>query len=233
MKCLCSPYTIQIFAEFKLSLNSEELSLAEEFLFNGLFDHLSIMNREKLEQESFDLRKHLLSSISDLLDAFITSPNECSESSLKILTDLTTLFLYCVQMTIPNDICLDIQKHICDTCIRILLIPTCRSTKFANNCLQYIYMETLNDKTLDYLKSLELTSTMFEIGNMFKYETEIQFNIYRILAAIMTEEDIKRLDDPGAIAKVFLDHLIEIKDRPGWEPRLKNLLTSLKSKYFS
>jgi hypothetical protein len=79
-----------------------------------------------------------------------------------------------------------------DTSIRILLIPTCRSVKLYNNCLQYIYMETLNDKTLDYLKPQKLTPTMFKVANMFKNETEIQFNIYRILAAIMTEEDEQR-----------------------------------------
>jgi hypothetical protein len=74
---------------------------------------------------------------------------------------------------------------------------------------------------------------MFKIANLYKDESEIQFNVYRILAAIMTEEDIKKLDDPGAIAKVFLDQLREKKDIPEWETRLKNLLTTLKSKYFN
>ena len=91
-------------------------------------------------------------------------------------------------------------------------------------------MGTGNDKTLDYLKSQALTPTMFKIADLHKSDAEIQFNVYRILATIMTEEDIKRLDDPGAIAKVFLDHLEELKDMPGWETRLKNLLTCLKSK---
>jgi len=94
-------------------------------------------------------------------------------------------------------------------------------------------MGTLNDKILDYLKSQKLTETMFKIANLYKIESEIQFNIYRILAAIMTEEDIKRLDDPGAIAKVFLDQLDEKKDLPGWETRIRNLLTTLKSNYFN
>ena len=93
-------------------------------------------------------------------------------------------------------------------------------------------MGTMNDKILDHFKSQKLTSTMFKIGGFYKSDSEIQFNTYRVLAAIMTEEDIKRLDDPGAIAKVFIDHLNEIKDREGWETRIRNLLTTLKSKNF-
>jgi len=233
IQCLCAPYTIEVFAQFKLSAQFEELPLTEEFVFNGLFSYVGFINRELLQKQSLHLRKHLLASLSDLLDSFIISSNEWSESAIKILTNITTLFLYCVQMTEPNDICLDVQKHICDTVIRILLMPTFRSMKFNNNCLQYVYMATLNDKTLDYLKNQKLTSTMFTIANLYKNESEIQFNTYRILAAIMTEEDIKRLDDPGAIAQVFLDQLTEKKDLPGWEPRVKNLLTTLKSKYFN
>ncbi|CAF3933768.1 unnamed protein product [Rotaria sp. Silwood2] len=228
IKCLCTPYTIEVFAQFNLSVKSEERNPTEDFVFDGLFGHVSLMNREKLQEQALDLRKHLLASISNLLDTFEISYNEWSESAIKILTDLTTLFLYSVQMTIVNDICLDVQKHICDTSIRVLVIPTYRSMKFNNNCLQYIYMGTSSDKILDHLKSQKLTSTMFNIVNLFKSEGEIQFNVYRILAAIMTEDDIKRLDDPGAIAKVFLDHLTEITDRSGWEVRIKNLLTRLK-----
>jgi hypothetical protein len=233
IKCLCATYTSEVITQFKLSVKSEKRTSTDVFVFNALFGYADFMSREILQQQSLHLRKHLLASVSDLLDIFLISSDEWSESAMQILTNLTTFFLYSVYMTVPNDICLDTQKHICDTAIRILLIPTYRSMKFNNNCVQYIYMGTLNDKILDQLKSQNLTSTMFKIANLYKDESEIQFNVYRILAAIMTEEDIKKLDDPGAIAKVFLDQLREKKDIPGWETRLKNLLTTLKSKYFN
>jgi hypothetical protein len=233
IKCLCAPFTTEVFGEFKSSVKSQERTLTENFVFNGLFYYAEFMNREQLQEKSFELRKHLLGSISDLLDTFLISSEEWSESAIKFLTDITIFFLYSVYMTVPNDICLDKQIHICDTAIRILLIPTFRSMKFNNNCVQYIYMGTLNDKILDYLKSQKLTETMFKISNLYKTESEIQFNIYRILSAIMTEEDIKRLDDPGAIAKIFLEQLDEKKDLPGWETRIRNLLTTLKSNYFN
>ena len=231
IKCLCAPYTLQVFSQYKFSVKSEECTSTEHFVFNGLFDFVSLMNRQQLEEQSFELRKHLLPSISDLLDTYVLSSDEWSTSAVKILTDLTTLFLYSVQMTLSNDLCLDTQMHICDTAIRILFLIS-RSSKLNNNCLQYVYMGTLNDKIIDYLKSQNLTATMFKLSTMYKNETEIQFNVYRILAAIMTEEDIKRLDDPGDIAKIFLNHLNEVKDISGWETRVRNLLASLKSKSF-
>lgn len=232
VKCLCSSYTPEVFNQFKSSAVSEERTPTERFVFEGLFRYLDRMNRDKLEEKSHSLREHLLPSISDLLDAFEKTYNDWSDSSITILTNITTDFLYSVQMTLTNDIHLSTQKHICDVGIRLLVLPMYQSMKFNNNCLQYIYMGTMHDKVLDHLKAQGLTGTMFKIAALYKNETEIQFNTYRILAAIMTEEDIKRLDDPGAIAKIFLDHLEEIKDRDGWHVRIKNLLTTLKSKYF-
>ena len=88
----------------------------------------------------------------------------------------------------------------------------------------------MHDKVLDALKSRNLPATFFKLLDMYKDEAELQFNIYRILAAIMVEEDIKRLDDPGNIARVFLEQLQRVKDIPSWETRVKNLLLSLKSK---
>ncbi|CAF3731418.1 unnamed protein product [Rotaria socialis] len=228
IKCLCAPYTIEVFAQFNLSVKSDERTPAEDFVLNGLHYHVSWMNRDATQERANELREHLLPSISDLLDTYTTSYKEWSQSSINIITTLTTSFLYSVQLTIVNDIHIDVQQHICDSAIRILFHTETPSMKLKNNCLQYVYMGTSNDKILDHLKSQQLTATMFKILNMYKNEAEIQFNVYRILAAIMTEEDIKRLDDPGAIAKVFLDHLTEIKDLLGWETRIKNLLTSLK-----
>ena len=232
-RCLCSAYVPEVFNQLTSSALSEERTPPESFVFNGLFQYTARMNRDKLEENSSLLREHLLPSVSDLLDAFEKGWNNWSESSMNILVYVTTDFLYSVQMTKTNDIHLSTQQHICDTAIRILSLPIYRSMKFNNNCLQYIYMGTLHDKIIDYLKGQNLTSTMFKIANFYKDEKEIQFNTYRILAAIMTEEDIKRLDDPGAIAKIFLDHLDEIKEREGWETRLRNLLTTLKSKHLS
>ena len=60
---------------------------------------------------------------------------------MNILTEITTTFLYSVQMTIASDIRLEAQMKICDTAIRCLLIPTYESMKFNNNCLQYIIWE--------------------------------------------------------------------------------------------
>jgi len=231
VKCLCSSYTPEVFTQLISSYPSEDRTQAEFFVFHGLFHYTRWINRESLEKYSFQLREHLLKSVSDLLDVYVETSSHWSTSSLAILTTVTVDFLYSVQMTIPKDIHVDVQKHICDVCIRILLLPTCISTGININCAQYLYIGTLNDKVLDHLKSQQLTQTMFQIGNLYKTTNDIQFNVYRILAAIMTEEDIKRLDNPGEIANVFLKQLDQIKDMNGWETRITNLLTSLKSNF--
>ncbi|CAF0867622.1 unnamed protein product [Adineta steineri] len=227
IKCLCVPYTVEIFNQLKRSAKSEERSLPETFVFSVLLYYVSFLSTNQLEQNAPDLRKHLLPSIYDLLNDYAVSLTDWSNSAVNILTDVTTTFLYRVDMTMPHDEDFEVQVSIINIAIQIVL-GQCRSAKLHKNCIQYVYAGTLSDNTLDYLKSQKLTQTMLKLCTMYKGEAEIQFNIYRILAAIMTEDDIKRLDDPGAIAKVFLDHLREVMNWVGWEARLKNLLSSLK-----
>ena len=226
--CLLAPYTLEVLSQFKSSVTVEERTPAMKFVFDGLFDYLTIINREELGQRAMDLRKHCLPSISDLLDTFAASSDTWTCSAVITFEGLTTLFLYSVQVTVANDLHLDVQIHLCDTGVRVLL-ETTRSIGVSNNCLQYVYMGTMNDKILDHLKNGQLANTMLKFTHMYRDHAEIQFNSYRILAAIMTEEDIKRLDDPGSIAKVFMDELNQVKDRVGWEVRMRNLLTTLKS----
>ena len=227
--CLTAPNTTEIITGWKSSVRADDFSATENFLLNGLFAFASLMNKDQLLKNALDLRRHFLPPISDLLDDFAESMDEWTAPALTILTSLTTMFLYSVQMTVANDLHLDVQIRLCETSVRILLSRS-QSSKLNNNCCQYIYMGTMNDKILDVLKSRHLSTTFFKLLELYKDENELQFNIYRILAAIMTEEDIKRLADPGNIARVFLEQLRTAKDLPGWETRVKNLLLSLKSK---
>ncbi|CAF3430771.1 unnamed protein product [Rotaria sp. Silwood1] len=73
------------------------------------------------------------------------------------------------------------------------------------------YTQDIRD---DYLASIEDEMT--------------RFNVYRILASIMTEEDIKTLTNPSAIANVFLTFLTKLIDDSSMIPRFHNLLRSLK-----
>lgn len=227
--CLLAPYCLEVVSQFKSSVTVEERTAAEKFLFDGLWDYVSIMNQEQLGRRALDLRQYWLPLIRDLLDVYATSSDTWAQSAVNPFEPLTNIFLYRVQMTVANDLHLDVQMHLCDTSVKVLLNPV-RSFNVNNNCLQYVYMGTLSDKILDHLKNDHLADTMLEFTRTYNEVPEMQFNAYRILAAIMTEDDIKRLEDPGSVAKIFLDQLDTIKQRTGWEVRIKNLLTTLKSK---
>lgn len=229
IKCFCSSYTIEIFSEFLTKVDSDSPSDSQQFVLYGLLDYLARLDRKQLDRFASALRQHFLPSISQMLDAFLVSYENWSEKSLTIATTLTTLFLYTVQIAIADDIHYDFQIRIIDTSIKILLKKTPHA-KINIDCLQNIYIATFHDRLIDYLKSLNLVETIFRLIQLYKEEAEMQFNAYRILAAIMTEEDIKRLEDPGVIADVFLKQLRTVKDSQGWEVRIRNILNTLKSR---
>ncbi|UJR28257.1 hypothetical protein I4U23_009507 [Adineta vaga] len=226
-KCVYASYTSDVVSQLKTSANSEERTPAEIFVFDCLLDFLSIVNRERLFEQALTLRKHLLPSIYELIKAYVVSWENWANSAISILNKTTAIFLYYVQMTVPNDQDLNVQIPLNDLAIQILL-GNCRSIELHRNLIQYVYISTQSDKVLDHLKNKQLTPTMLKLTTIYKEESEIQFNIYRILAAIMTEDDIKRLDDSGAIAKVFLENLQSVISDSTWIVRLKNLLASLK-----
>ena len=107
--CLNAPYTTEIITGWKSSVRGDDYSATENFLFNGLFEFATYMNKDQLLKNALDLRRHFLPSISDLLDAFAESMDEWAAPALAILTSLTTMFLYSVQMTVANDLHLDVQ----------------------------------------------------------------------------------------------------------------------------
>ncbi|CAF1273049.1 unnamed protein product [Adineta ricciae] len=227
-KCLFAPYTAEVVTQLKASAKSGDRSPAEQFVFDGLFDFLMLMNRDRLEQQAWIVRKHLLPSVCELVKGYASEGEHWSESAIRMLEEATLLFLYYVQMTETSDQDLDVQISLVDTAIKILP-GNCRSIEFHKHCIQYVYLGTQNDKILDHLKSEKLTPTMLKLLTKYENESDIQFNIYRILAAIMTEDDIKRLADPEKIARVFLDCLRSIMHDSVWVVRLKNLLASLKT----
>jgi hypothetical protein len=228
-ECLCSPYSLEVMAQFKSTVTIEERTEAEQFLFDGLFRFVERMQGAELIKRAVDLRRHFLQSISGLLDTLAVSFDTCSISAMCIMEILTTIFLYMVDMTLPNDIHIDIQIHMCSTAIEILS-STCQSVTVKKNCIQYIYLGTLNDKIIDQLKSPKLTADLFQFIRTYEDQHEIQFNCYRALAALMTEEDIKRLNNPSAIAAVFIRELENLMNRKEWEVRFLSILTTIKSK---
>jgi hypothetical protein len=79
-----------------------------------------------------------------------------------------------------------------------------------------------------YIKNKHIVPLLLKLANL--EDETVQFHVYRILAAILTEEDIKTLTNSSKIANVFLKFLANLIDDSSRTPRFYNLLRSLKSK---
>ncbi|CAF1025283.1 unnamed protein product [Rotaria sp. Silwood1] len=93
-------------------------------------------------------------------------------------------------------------------------------------CMFHLYALTLEQSLLDYIKNQQLSSILLRLIDIDNEEA--QFNAYRILASIMTEQDIKMLANPGKISKVFITFLTDVIDNTRKIRRLRNLLRCLK-----
>lgn len=228
MECLCASYTPIIFSQFISNIKSVERSKSEDFVFNGLIKYLDRINRGVLGQWANPLRQQFIPLIFNILEEFLNSHRDWPIENINILSSLTTTFIYSVQISIVDSIHLEIQVGLVDKTLGILRLGDI-NPRLAKDCIQYLYNATFNDKTLEHLVSLNIVSDLFGFIETFSEDNEIQFNCYRILAALMTEEDIKQLKDPGFITKVFLSELERVSNKSGWEVRVKNILVTLKS----
>jgi hypothetical protein len=79
-------------------------------------------------------------------------------------------------------------------------------------------------KDMGSLKSLLLTLTEVD-------DCEVSLNVYRILALIMSEDDIKSLKSAGTIIGVFYLYFISMMDDPVQRTAFQSLLHSLTCKW--
>ncbi|CAF3643190.1 unnamed protein product [Rotaria sp. Silwood1] len=92
--------------------------------------------------------------------------------------------------------------------------------------VQNLYSLTMTNDLRTYIKNKHIVPLLLKIATI---EDEIiQFHIYRILASIMTEDDIKTLKNSTQIAIVFLRFFTNLIDDSSRIPRFHNLLRSLK-----
>ncbi|CAF1175287.1 unnamed protein product [Rotaria sordida] len=95
--------------------------------------------------------------------------------------------------------------------------------------LLILFYFTLDNKLAIYLKSLELVDLINILIQTSNNDDEIHLQAYRILAVIMTETDIKQLQNSSRIATVFITFIRETIDSGiSYEARLHNSLRSLK-----
>lgn len=95
--------------------------------------------------------------------------------------------------------------------------------------LLFLFYFTLDTQLAVYLKSLHVVNLINDIIQTSNEDNEVHLHAYRILAVIMAEEDIKKLQNSHRIASVFLTYMDQcFNDIDTSEARLHNILRSLK-----
>jgi len=95
--------------------------------------------------------------------------------------------------------------------------------------LLILFYFTLDTDLVIYLKSLQLVNLMNELIRTSNNDDEIHLQAYRILAVIMAEADLKKLQNSSRIATVFITFIKDAIDGGvPYEARLQNSLRSLK-----
>lgn len=229
--CIASQNCAEILNELKVSFESDELSDAQDFLSRAAYPYLelSYFDTKRLEEVFLPLCKHSLTPFIGILQIYVSSCSTFSESAVTALIAYTSVFLNrdIFSNTNTRTAFNDEQHKLVDLSISALSTAT-RSPEIIEQCIQYLFMSTLDAQLVVHIKTKNFATILILMAD--SYEGDIQFNIYRILAAIMTDNDIKsRLSNPSKIASLFVNELRNVTDRSLNEP-LKNLLNSLKCK---
>ena len=89
---------------------------------------------------------------------------------------------------------------------------------------------TLSNQLEKYLRNKCITSLILKLTNFDN--DEIQFNAFKILSSITTEQDTKNILYSSSLTKIFIEFLKKIIDHANQTLRFYNLFRSLKSKTF-
>lgn len=99
------------------------------------------------------------------------------------------------------------------------------------NASNYIFLLSLESDLLPIIKAKpNVAKCMLRLTTA---QGDTEFNGYRTLAMIMTEEELKQLAEPEKITAVFIKHMNNTIDVIQHRRRLENLLLCLKSRFKS
>lgn len=220
-QCMESKFFIDVLQN--LSEKMSELDAIQTLLFDTCIEFMYWQS-----YEDNPVRKKRLHRICETL--LHTTVHLLSSSSLsEPITRLSCLLALNVMVTDENIIDKDYYDLI-NHCVSIL-DREC-SIMIQRSLLVNLCHLTYDIDLLVYMKNnVCLKPLLLKMSNVDDFE--ISFNAYRILAVIMTEEDIKTLANSKKIVGVFYLYFISMLDDPIQKTAFHSLLHSLKSKFYS
>jgi hypothetical protein len=226
IKCVCSPFFANI---FKQVTELKVLNEGQTLLIGTCTDYFSWYGGNRRDEFCFVVRTALLSPYTQWLLSHVFSFRQWSKVTTNAVRNWIISFsILTCSIEVYDDCC-----KIIDSYVSILSSLSNATTDESNADLGSIvvlqlYLLTLDQNLLSYIKSLQLHPILLKLINVAN--ERVQFNAYRILASILTEQDTKVLGNPSIIANVFLTFLTNVIDDPKKILRLRSLLRGLKSK---
>lgn len=231
--CVCSKYFINMFKQIgKL----ENLNAAQTFLLDTCTDFISWHDAGHYNETHIAVRTALLNTFTSWFEVYVVSFRKLNKIAIKIIGQLTITLIggnasdetifpahtregYCKMIDQLSSILSSIAESGATDEI---------STSLTRVHTQCLYSFTMTNDLRTYIKNKHIVPLLLKLTNL--EDETIQFHVYRTLAAILAEEDIKTLTNSRKIANVFLKFLTSLIDDSSRKPRFYNLLRSLKSK---
>ena len=231
--CVCSSTFLHTFR----SLNSKESDLTkdEELLLIGCVSRVRGYNEiETVPYLMEKIASYMLSDYAALLLEFVPPRKP---THVKVLNHFVNMLGF---LAIDNNVrhqFVDDHALFIDSLLTILQddhlwkhISDSDTNELFKHTINYLFLLSLESDLLPIIKSKpNVTKCMLKLTEATDETT--QFDGYRTLAIIMTEDELKRLTEPDKITTVFLKHMTYSIDFIERRRRLENLLLCLKSKY--
>ena len=234
VNCVCSNTFINMFNKID---QYENLNAAEKLLLDSCTDFLCWHDAGQYNSNHISIRNALLNTFISFFEKDLLRILKLNKIAIKILGQLSITLIggnANDEDIFPSNIRQGYCKMIDQLSFLLNLIVESDerndlSIMLTQVLTQCLYSLTMTNDLRQYIQDKHIIPLLLKLTD-FDDET-IQFHLYRILAAILTENDIKTLANPTKIANVFTKFLINLIDDPSRKPRFYNLLRSLKSMF--
>jgi hypothetical protein len=215
------------------------------------FQHLILITSPKYivtfwckrqEEIAYAVAEEILCRSSNILQHFLPDIDDWKESVIQCIFYLIWLCQYCSNDRLLVDYKVEHVK-ILDCVLKLvqgkeLLHMASQDSTFGNlqkrasqlvcYATLYIYATTFLTELCRKLKKSNITPIILRLTKVNYDKT--QFHAYRILAVVLSDNDIKQLADPAQITAIFITYLKKTMNVASRGRRLTNLLLNLKSK---
>ncbi|CAF1061755.1 unnamed protein product [Adineta ricciae] len=237
IQCLCSTYTIETLTELEQNF-SQKLTDRQMLLLSDCSAFVRRFSGERNQKQIMEVPQALLNSFTTW--AIHCDPNsigQCSEEMVELLRHLDAILVRPIESETIEILNQEFYDRYCQLVSHwsSFLSPLFQHSSNKSNftsitrfIVRDLYNFTLYPSILDFMRTIAcLIPMLLKLGDVQQDET--QLNAYRCLGKVMTEEDIRKMTNPGQIAVIYVKFIIDAIDNPKKKTRFCSLLESLKN----